>query len=395
MQCGYRFRFYPTTEQEEFLIRSLGCARFVFNRALVARQNAWSESKTSLGYKQTSALLTQWKQDPELSWLNEVSSVPLQQSLRQLDRGFRNFFEGRARYPKLRSRRGRQSMEFTRSAFKVRDGALYLAKMKQPLDVRWSRELPSYPTTATITFEADGRWYVSLRVEDEREALDGGATSVGVDLGITDFATLSTGEKVRAPKPLKAALGRLRKVQRRHARSARGGKNRSKRRLQVARAYSRVRHIRNDWLHKLSTRLIRENQVINVETLNVKGMMRNRKLARAISDLGWSEFVHQLEYKAQWHGRTLTKCDRWFASTKTCSLCQTKRAKMSLKVRTWTCTACGAVHDRDTNAAQNLDAAGQAVRACGGDVRREGLKASPQPPVKQEALSVMVGIPVL
>lgn len=394
MQCGYRFRFYPTPEQKDFLVRSIGCARFIYNRALEARKEAWRKHGTPIGYKQTSALLTGWKKNPGLSWLNEVSCVPLQQALRHLDSAYQCFFKGLARYPRFRRKHDRQSIEFTKSAFQIRDGELYLAKIKHSLNVRWSRDLPSHPTTITVTLEADGRWYVSCRVEDGREKLTGGHDSVGIDLGITHFATLSTGEKIEAPKPLKAALSRLAKAQRRHARAAKNGKNRAKRRLKVARLHSRVRNVRSDWLHKLSTRLIRENQATSVETLNVKGMLKNRKLSRAIGDLGWSEFVRQLEYKAQWYGRVLTKVDTWFPSSKTCSCCGEKVSEMPLKVRVWTCGACGAAHDRDINAALNMDAAGQAVRACGGDVRRDGPMAILQPPAKQESLPEMVGIPV-
>lgn len=395
MHFGYRFRFYPTADQEKFLSQSLGCVRYVYNKGLAARKASWFEHKKTIGFKETSDLLTKWKKEPDLAWLKLPHSVPLQQALRHLDCAYNNFRNGTARYPKFRSKHGYQSMEFTRAGFTIRGGELYLGKIGQPLNVRWSRALPCYPSTVHVAREADGRWYVSLRMQDEKAALTGGAESVGVDLGITHFATLSTGEKIEAPKPLKSVLKSLGKLQKRHARAVKGGKNRAKLRLKVARLHSRVRHIRNDWLHKLSTRLISENQAISVETLNTKGMMRNKKLARSISDLGWKEFVRQLEYKALCYGRILTKCDPWFASSKICSSCGEKASEMPLKVRAWTCGACGAVHDRDINAAININAAGQAVRACGGDVRRKGRKAKPQPPVKQENLPVTVGIPVL
>jgi putative transposase len=383
-EAAYRFRFYPTPDQADLLTRTFGCVRVVYNRARAMREAAWSERKEMCGFVATNAMLTALKKDPEFAWLNEVSSVPLQQGLRHLDTAYRNFFFKRTRYPKFRRKDGRQSAEFTRSGFTCRDGRLRLAKMAEPLDVVWSRELPSEPSTVTVTREADGRWYVCCRVVVPAETLTGGSDAVGVDLGLADLATLSTGEKVANPRHLAKRQKRLGRLQRRLARKQKGSRNRAKARLELARAHAAVRHARQDHLHKLSTRLIRENQVICVETLGVKGMLKSRRFSKLIGDAGWFELVRQLTYKSAWYGRWLVRVDRFFPSTKTCSSCGSTGYVLPLSVREWECPGCGARHDRDVNAAINIRTAGLAGIACGEDVRLGLLRHTGQFSVKQE-----------
>jgi putative transposase len=366
---AYRFRFYPTPEQEEILARTFGCARFVYNHMLRVRADAWFERKESISYYQTSAMLTKLKQQPDYAWLNNVASVPLQQALRHLQTAFASFFAKRARYPKFKRKGGRQSAEYTRSAFRwdADKRELRLAKMSEPLAICWSREIPKAAKLTTVTVSKDpaGRYFVSLLCDDcvaPKPAVQG---SVGIDLGLTHFATLSTGEKIAAPKTFRKHEAKLARLQRRLAKKQKGSKRQEKARLKVARLHARITDARRDFLHKLSTRMINENQVIAVESLSVSNMQKNRCLGKSISDAGWSEFLRQLEYKARWYGRELIGIDRWYPSSKRCSECGHIVSKMPLNVREWACPECGTVHDRDVNAARNVLAAGLAVSARG------------------------------
>lgn len=385
-EASFRYRFYPAPEQADLLNRTFGCVRVVYNRARAAREGAWTARREKFGFAETSALLTQWKKDPALSWLNDVSSVPLQQVLRHLDVAYRNFFRKTARYPGFRRKDGRQSAEFTKSGFNYRGGVLKLAKMAEPLAVVWSRPLPTAPTTVTVVREADGRWFVACRVLVTTSELTGGG-SVGIDLGLTTLATLSTGEKIENPRQLAAHQKRLARVQKRLARKKKGSKNRAKARVKVARAYSAVCNARQDHLHKLSRRLVNENQVIVVESLSIQGMMKAKRHSRSISDAAWGGLVRMIAYKAGWHGRTLVKVGRWFPSTKMCSVCGTTGHVLSLSDREWDCSNCGTHHDRDVNAARNILAEGLSVIACGGGVSPGVLRHVGPSSMKQEPVS--------
>jgi putative transposase len=372
-QRAYHYRFYPTPEQALVLARTFGCVRFVYNWALRLRTDAYSERQEHISYAETSAALTALKREPETAWLNEVSSVPTQQALRHLDRAFRNCFAKRAQYPTFHKKHGRQAAEYTTSAFRwdAEAGTLTLAKMETPLPIRWSRPLPAgaQPSTVTVSRDAAGRYFVSILVEEEIAPLPPVATQVGVDLGLHDVVVLHTGEKVGNPRFFQRDATRLATAQRRLAKKQRGSKNRDKARIKVARVHARIADRRRDFLHQLSTRLIRENQTICVESLQVKAMVKHPTLAQAIHDVGWGEFVRQLTYKAAWYGRSLVKVDGWYPSSKRCSACGHVLDDLSLDTRQWACPACGSVHDRDVNAAQNVLAAGLAVSACGEAVR--------------------------
>jgi putative transposase len=376
-QKAFKYRFYPTSEQETLLRRTLGCTRLVYNRALAARTEAWYERQARVGYTQTSSLLTDWKKQAELDFLNEVSSVPLQQGLRHLQTAFTNFFAGRAQYPNFKKKRNGGSAEFTKAAFRWRDGKLFLAKCLEPLDIRWSRAIPqdAEPSSVTVKLSPSGRWTVSLLVEIEIEPLPKFPNVVGIDLGITSLIALSTGEKVANPKGFKAKRAKLRKAQKALSRKQKGSNNRYKARLKVAKVHAEIRDARQDFLHKLTTRLVRENQTIAVEDLAVKNMVKNRKLALSIGDASWGELVRQLKYKCEWYGRTLVKIDRWFPSSKRCGNCGHIAEKLPLNIREWDCPKCSAHHDRDINAAHNILAAGLAVKVCGANVRPERHKS--------------------
>ena len=367
---AYRFRFAPTPEQEVILARTFGCARFAYNYMLRLRTDAWMQRQERIGYHETSAALTALKKQPEYAWLNEVSSVPVQQALRHLQTAFTNFFAKRARYPQFKRKDGPQSAEYTTSAFKWDGKSLKLAKMDEPLAIRWSRTIPKAAkvTTVTVSLDAAGRYFVSLLCDDavaEKPAVNG---KVGIDLGLTHFAILSTGEKVAAPNTFRKNEAKLAKLQRRLAKKTKGSNRRKKAKLRVAKLHAKIADSRRDFLHKLSTRLINENQVIAVESLSVSNMQKNRCLSKSIADASWSEFLRQLEYKAKWYGRELVGIDKWYPSSKRCSDCGYTMPKMPLNVRQWTCPECGSIHDRDANAARNVLAAGLAASA-----RREAV----------------------
>jgi putative transposase len=385
--------------------RTFGCVRLVWNRTLAERHRLWHAEGKSLSYAASDAALTEMKKDPDLAFLAEVSSVPLQQTLRHQYKAFSAFFAKKARYPRFKSRRSRQSAHYTRSAFSMRDGMLRLAKTSAPLRFVWSWPDVDVaaldPTTVAVAREPDGRWYVTFMVDrEDPEPLEVAGRAAGVDLGVKDFAVTSDGERIANLRHLERKARNLARYQRRLARKVKGSANRAKAKLKVARAHRKVRNARQDFLHRASTRLVRENDTIVIEDLAVKNMVRNRKLAKAISDCGWGEFRRQLEYKCERAGRTLIVADRWYPSSKTCSACGHLLASLSLSTRTWQCPSCGTRHDRDVNAAKNILAAGLAVGAgngadaCGADVRHSGSPRV-QSAVKQEPQLAKAGIPVL
>ena len=396
---GFKYRFYPTTEQEVLLRRTIGCCRLVYNRALHERAEAWTSGKKSIGYAAQSAALTGWKKEPELAFLNEVSSVPLQQTLRHLQTGYANFFAKRAKYPSFKKKRAGGSAEFTRSGFRFGDGKLTLAKMDAPLDIRWSRPLPAgvQPSSASVSLDAAQRWHVSLLCEDKAvKHLAKLKTAVGIDMGINALATLSTGETIPNLRHDARELKRKRRLSRALARKQKGSRNRNKARIKLARLHAKVADRRRDQMQKLSTRLVRENQVIVVEDLNVAGMVRNHCLARVISDAAWRMLLTFLAYKCAWYGREFVKVDRFYPSSKTCSACGHVVERLPLDVRKWTCPSCQAQHDRDVNAAKNIKAAGLAVDSvCGSGVSHRVLRNSVQSELKQKPVSREPGIRLL
>lgn len=375
---AYKYRCYPTEEQKRLFAHTFGCCRFVYNWALRKKTDAYYQDGHRLSYKEVSALLTQLKQQEETLWLSDVSSVPLQQALRHLEKAFITFFEGRGHYPKFKKKRQQQAATYVDTAFRWDGSTLTLAKMTDPLEIVWSRPLPKGCRLTTVTVTKDGadRYFVSLLVEEEIKQLDPVKESIGADLGLKEFVILSTGETVGNPKFFHKDEKKLARAQRRLAKKHKGSKNRAKARRKVARIHARIADRRRDFLHQLSTRLIRENQTICVETLAVKNMVKNPKLAKAISDVGWSEFVSQLAYKAKWYGRHLVKIDKWYPSSKRCFECGHILDSLSLDVRSWTCPECGVHHDRDVNAAKNIHAVGLTVfEACGEAVRPGRAKA--------------------
>lgn len=386
------------------LSRTFGCIRLVWNRTLAARRERYATQRKSISYAGTSRALTAMKKEPGLAFLNEVSSVPLQQALRHQQAAFAAFFAKRARYPRFKSRRARQSANYTRSAFTLRDGVLRLARMTGSLRFVWSWadvDLAALrPASVTVAREPCGRWFVTLHVDvPDPPTLPAADKMIGVDLGIRHFAAASDGTKVPNRRHLERKARNLARYQRRLARCQQGSANRAKARTKVARAHRKARAARADFPHRISARLVRGHDLIVIEDLNVAGMVRNRHLGKAISECGWGEFRRQLEHKCQRAGRRLIVIDRWYPSSKTCSACGHLLAELNLGARHWVCPSCGTRHDRDINAAKYILAAGLAVvrgspgDACGADVRHSGSSRM-QSAVKQEPRPVTAGIPV-
>lgn len=405
---AYRYRFYPPTEQEVILARTFGCARFAYNYMLRLRTDAWYQRQERLSYLHTSSELTKLKRVPEYAWLSEVSSVPVQQALRHLQTAFGNFFAKRAAYPTFHSKHGTQSATYVATGFNFNPEKrqLTMAKMDTPLDIRWSRTIPKTAKVTSVTISRDtaGRYFASLLCDDEVEALPSVEAQIGIDMGLNHFLITSDGEKVAAPQFFKKNAKKLAKLQRSASRKLEAAKIRAgipkgkaipkgtriersqnfrKDQRKIARVHAKIADSRRDFQHKLSTKLTRENQTISIETLAVKKMSRSAAgtteapglkvkqksgLNRNILDASWSEFIRMLEYKALWYGRTLIGIDRWYPSSKRCSDCGFVMSKMPLSVRSWACPECGAIHDRDINAARNILAAGLAVSALGESV---------------------------
>ncbi|MBO0653980.1 transposase [Streptomyces triculaminicus] len=405
MQLRYSFRLYPNGPQRSALARAFGCARVVYNDALRARETARAAGKAFLKTGDLSKLLiTEAKKTMERAWLGDVSAVVLQQSLRDLDTAYRNFFDGlkgkrpRMGAPRFKSRKDtRQAVRFTANArWKITTGGdLSLPKIGD-VRVKWSRNLPSVPSTVTVIKDAAGRYFASFVVETEPAMLPRTEPVIGIDLGLGHFAVLSDGTKTDAPRFLCRAEKKLKRAQQNLSRKTKGSNNRDKARVKVARAHAQVADARREFHHQLSTRIIRDNQAIAVEDLAVKGLARTR-LAKSVHDAGWSAFVTMLEYKAARYGRTFIRIGRFEPTSQVCSACGVKDGPKPLHVRVWTCGACGAVLDRDINAAVNVArAAGLAVSACRAQLRPRLVPAQRiEAGTHRDGQTTVVGIPGL
>jgi putative transposase len=387
MQMRYRYRIEPTPAQQQMLARVFGCARVVFNDALRVRDEAYRGGVKLSDSEIQRRVITAAKTTEARAWLCEVPSVALVQSVNDSRRAWRNFFDsttGKRRgrkvgRPRFKSRKDhRQSFRLTRNGFSLKpNGRVFLAKVGE-VRVRWSRGLPSLPSSVTIIHEPDGHYYASFVVDVAAAPLPATVREAGDDVGIARLATVATTDRQRIdimnPKHLGRKQRQLARLEREKSRRQKGSANRDKTRKKVAIAHNEVARARRDYHHKQALALVRENQVIHVEDLNIAGMVKNRRLARAISDAGWGQFVRIIGEKADRYGRTVHTVSPWLASTKTCSACGHRLDELPLQVRQWTCPSCHAVHDRDHNAAKIILAAGRAERlnAC-------GARVSPQP----------------
>ncbi|MFF5143631.1 RNA-guided endonuclease InsQ/TnpB family protein [Streptomyces sp. NPDC013157] len=390
MQLRYSFRVYPDAAQQAALVRAFGCARVVFNDAVRAREDARKAGQPFPTAAQLSReLITEAKRTAGRSWLGEVSAVVLQQSLRDAEQAYCNFFASlkgtrkgpRTGPPRFKSRKDtRHSIRFTANArWNITPGGRLNLPKVGAVKVKWSRTLPATPTSVTVVKDAAGRYFASFVIDTDPAAdqarMPETDRTIGIDLGLTHFAVLSDGTKIDSPRFVRRAEKKLKKAHKELSRRQKGSKNRAKARLKVARAHAGVADARREFHHQLSTKLISENQGIAVEDLSVVGLARTR-LAKSVHDAGWSAFISMLEYKAERYGRTLVKIGRFEPTSQTCSTCGAVDGPKPLNVREWTCSACGTLHDRDHNAAINVKtAAGLAVSACGAPVRPGAIPA--------------------
>ena len=354
---AYKFRIYPDAEQKVNLARTFGSARYVFNWALNLKDQTYKEN-IKLNAGQISAALTQLKKTEEFYWLKDVSSVCLQQSLMNLDVAYKNFFKGQNKHPTFKKRSNTQSARYASSAFTFKDGKLTLAKHKKPLKMKITRELSGDISSITVSKTPEGKYYASLLVKEHYKPKSKTAKQLGIDLGIKDFATFSDGKRVANPKHLLSSMKKLKRLQRQLSRKVKGSKNRDKARIKVARLHSKIANQRADFLHKLSTQLVNENQVICVEDLKVSSILRNKRIAKLAGSLGWQSFLNMIEYKCLWNDRTFIKIDQFYPSSKTCNKCGFVKKDLKLHQRSWKCPDCSTIHDRDINAANNILAVG-------------------------------------
>ena len=381
MKARYQYRFYPTDQQRQSLAQLFGCVRVVWNDALAFCK----QSEKLPGYNKLSAALTQAKKTEQRQWLADVSAVPLQQSLRHLDTAYKNFFNSRSGkrkgkrvgVPKFKKKINTQSAEFTKAAFSVKNGQVYLAKIGDIKPI-WSRVLPSEPSSVTVIKDCAGRYFLSFVVEVKPGYTSAKNQSIGIDLGIKTFAVTSNGEEVKSPN-YKKSDRKIRKLQRQLARQPKDSKRRNKTRIKIAKLHNTIADTRKDFLHKLSTKVVSENQTIVLEDLNVYGMVKNRRLARAISLQGWREFRNLCEAKSEKFDREFCTISRWEPTSQICSNCGFKWGKIDLSIRSILCLGCGREQDRDENASKNIEKAVQSVMM------------SPRKLLKQEAAqSVMM-----
>lgn len=365
---AYKFRVYPTDCQRQQLAVDFDAARWVYNRSLDLISRAYSERKERLSYVDISRQLTVFKKRDGCAFLRDASSDVLNQTLRNLDTAFANFFRNvkagrKPGYPKPKNRYSRQSVRYVfdqRSASKVADwnaGRLALPKLGV-LKVRWSQDVPAMPKMVTVLLDAAGRYFASMAVEETAKLLPVTSGAVGVDVGIKTLAVLSDGTSFANPKHGEAMAKRLRRYQRSFVRRVNGSSRRAIMRRKIGKLHCRIADCRADTLHKASTKIVRASQIIAVESLNVRGMMANRKLSRAVGDASFGELLRQIKYKSGWFGRTHLEISQWFPSSKTCSGCGHVLDELNLSVRSWTCPKCGVEHDRDQNAAKNILAEG-------------------------------------
>ena len=360
MERAYKFRLYPNKEQDNLIQRTFGCSRFVYNHFLAERKRRYEERKETMGYCACSSALTELKHTDDHAWLKEVDSIALQQTLRDLDNAYQNFFRGckcgkQVGFPKFKKKHDRHKSYTTKRNIEVFDKSIKLPKLGE-VKCRVSRVVKGRILNATVSQTSSGKYFVSIVCTDvEIEKYEPTRAMLGVDMGLKAFAISSDGITFENHKFLHKSEKRLARLQRSLSRKSKDSHRREKARIALARLHEKVSNQRSDYLHKLSTAFIKENDVIAIEDLAVKNMTKNHKLAKSINDVAWSEFIRLLSYKAAWRGKVLVKVDRFFPSSQLCSVCGYRnQGTKDLKIRKWSCPQCGTLHDRDVNAAKNI-----------------------------------------
>ena len=349
----YRFRLFPTAEQEILLAKHFGCTRYVYNHFLNERKEQYQADKKSDNYYKQAATLTKLKKEEDTKWLKEVNSQTLQFALRSLDTAFLNFFRGNAQFPKFKSRKHKNT--FTIPQFgKLEDGKIIIPKFKDGIKVKLHREVKGKIGKMSITKTPTGKYYVSIFTEQEVEELPKTNKQVGIDLGLKDFVITSDNKKYKNNRYTKKYAKQLKKAQQHLSRKQKGSNGFEKQKLKVAKIHEKIASCRLDTLHKVSKELVESYDLISIEDLNVKGMIKNHKLSKHIADASWGNFVTLLQYKCDWYGKELVKVNRFYPSSKTCGECGWINQELKLSDREWTCKSCGAIHDRDVNASRNI-----------------------------------------
>ncbi len=352
VERAYKYRLYPNEEQKEYLAKTFGCCRFIYNYFLNKKQVSWKDKTKALNLIDCCSLLTSLKK--EKPWLKEISSVCLQQVLRSLDKAYQNFFKKRAKYPKFKSKSARQSAHYMKNAFQYKNGQVFLAKMKDPLDIRFSRRFEGIPTSLTISKDGANRYFISILVKENIASLPFVKRDIAIDLGLKHFLINQRGEKENNPRFLKQGRKRLKRLLQSLCRKKKGSNNRKKAKVKVAKLHGKIVDRRRDFLHKISSQIVDENQVIICEDLKVKNMQKNRRLSFSIAEASWTTLINMLKYKSKWYGRDFVQVETFFPSSKICSDCGNKLEELPLNVRRWICPCCQAEHDRDVNAANNI-----------------------------------------
>ncbi len=378
---AYKFRIYPNAEQKILLAKHFGSCRFVWNYFLNQRKEYYINNKEDieakrikgcLNYYDNSKDLTKLKKQDGFQWLNECNAQSLQATLKHLDSSYKMFFRKTHQFPKFKNKNNKQSFTIPQF-FKLENNKIYFPKFKNGIKVKEHRKLDGKFVVATISKNCNNQYYVSIIVEKEVKTLDNLQKAIGIDLGIKDFATCSNGVVYENIKPLKRKMKKLKYLQRQLSKSNKSSGIRKKRQLKLAKYHLKISNIRKDYLHKITNQISNENQIICLEDLAVSNMMKNHKLAQAISDVSWHEFKRQLEYKCKWKGRQLVIIDRFFPSSKMCDVCNTINQNLTLKDREWTCDNCKTTHDRDLLASRNILRQGLNI-AAGMVVKSEGSR---------------------
>lgn len=376
MLKSYKYKLKPNEEQIVLLNKHFGSIRFVYNYFLNERKKEYESNKQTLNYSDNSKSLTELKKQQEYSWLNEINSQSLQTSLKHLDDAYNAFFKKRSKFPKFKSKHTKNSFKVPQFV-KLENGKLRIPKFKEPIDLILSRPFKGIIKQCTISKTPTNEYFVSILLETEHKLLPKTGKSVGIDLGLKDFVITSDGNKYKNNRYTKIYAKELKKHQQHLSRKIKGSNRYQKQKLKVAKLHKKITNSRLDNLHKVSTELIKKYDVIFIEDLNIKGMIKNHKLAKHISDVSWSKFVQLLTYKAEWNEKEIVKIDRFFPSSKTCSCCGYINQNLKLDIREWTCPSCGSKLDRDLNASINILKEGYKIISSGTDDYRRGDKIRP------------------